>query len=188
MTNQRTDKYGGSIENRLRFPLRVLNAVCDAVGADRTGIRLSPWSDYQGMGEEDPLATFVPATKAMLAAQPELAYIHLIEPRIVGAIFDADDDVANAHSSEPIRELVDKSPNTKFIAAGGFKPETAEETIEKHGGLVAFGRYYIGACVTFTSQLTIANPDLLDRIVNKEKLTPYDRSTFYTPGVVGYIE
>lgn len=159
-TNHRTDQYGGSIENRLRFPLRVLNAVSEAVGADRTGIRLSPWSDYQlpERGEDDPLETFIPATKAMLAAQPDLAYIHVIEPRIVGAIFDADDSAANPHSSLPLRELVDKSPHTKFIAAGGFKPETAEETIEKYGGLVAFGRYYIGKLLRHTDCTDCSQP------------------------------
>lgn len=130
----------------MRFPLRVLNAVCDAIGADRVGIRLSPFSEYQGMQGlcEDPLAVFLPWTKAILAAQPELAYIHVIEPRVVGAIFDADDSTISGYSSLPLRELVDKSPNTKFMAAGGFTPETAEETIEEYGGLVAFGRYYIG--------------------------------------------
>lgn len=91
------------------------------------------------------MATFLPATKAFLAAQPELAYIHVIEPRIIDANFDRDDeDIPNDFSSLPLRELVDKSPNTKFIAAGGFKPDMAEETIEKYGGLVAFGRWYIG--------------------------------------------
>lgn len=131
----------------MRFPLRVLNAVCDAIGADRTGIRLSPWSKYQipelESSTEEPLDIFIPWTKAILAAQPELAYIHVIEPRVVGAIFDADDSDISGLSSLPLRELVDKSPHTKFMAAGGFKPDTAEETIEKYGGLVAFGRYYI---------------------------------------------
>lgn len=129
----------------MRFPLRVLNAVCDAVGADRAAIRVSPWSTYQNMNSsgEDPLPFFQEWTKAILAAQPKLAYIHVIEPRIAGDSLTDDSD-GNAPTSLPLRELVDKSPNTKFMAAGGFTPETAEETIEKHGGLVAFGRHYIG--------------------------------------------
>lgn len=109
------------------------------------------------MGEEDPLATFIPATKALIEAQPNLAYIHVVEARITGAVNDANPSVADAHPSDPIRNIVDASPNTKYIAAGGFTPELAESTIEKFGGLVAFGRYYIGElilrrCLTDRSQ------------------------------------
>lgn len=60
ITNKRTDAYGGSIENRMRFPLRVLNAVCEAIGPERVGIRMSPFGIVQGMREKAPLDTFLP--------------------------------------------------------------------------------------------------------------------------------
>lgn len=175
VSNHRTDEYGGSLENRFRFPLRVLNAVAEAVGPDRTGYRISPWSSFQGMREEHPLETFEPFTKELLKNQPKLAYIHVIEPRVSGD-GTKDKNSKDEDSSLPIRKIVDTSDVTKYIAAGGIDPRDADEIINKYGGLLAFGRYYI------------ANPDLLERIVKKEPLNDYDRSTFYTPGVVGYTD
>lgn len=161
------------MENRIRFPLRVLNAVCDAIGADRVGIRMSPFSDFQDMKEEDPLSLFIPWTKAIVGAQPKLAYIHCVEPRVSGDHADA--PASAAESVQPIRDIVDAT-DVKFIAAGGLTPESGAKIIAEHGGLVALGRWYI------------ANPDLLDRALNNLQLNPYDRSTFYTPGEKGYTE
>jgi NADPH2 dehydrogenase len=173
VTNHRTDAYGGNLEGRMKFPLRVLDAVADAIGADRTGLRMSPFSTFQGMREPDPLATFVPYAQAVVKAQPALAYVHVVEPRVSGAT-DATDSV-EGESAEPIRQVVDAT-DVKYIAAGGITPETAGEIIAAHGGLVALGRLYI------------ANPDLLQRAVHGYELNPYDRSTFYTKGEKGYTE
>ncbi|RBR17597.1 uncharacterized protein FIESC28_06421 [Fusarium coffeatum] len=174
-SNDRTDSYGGSLENRFRFPLRVLNAVCDAIGPERVGIRMSPFSRFQGMREADPLSVFVPWAKAIVKAQPSLAFIHAVEPRIEGGS-DSPDNVPKANDTlEPIREVVN-STGVKFIVAGGFTPETAIKHASQTDDLVGFGRYFI------------PNPDLPARIQNGWPLTKYDRSLFYTPDTKGYTD
>ncbi|KAI1065502.1 hypothetical protein LB507_000699, partial [Fusarium sp. FIESC RH6] len=174
-SNDRTDSYGGSLENRFRFPLRVLNAVCDAVGPERVGIRMSPFSRFQGMREADPLSVFVPWAKAIVNAQPSLAFIHAVEPRIEGGS-DSPDNVPKANDTlEPIREVI-SSTGVKFIVAGGFTPETAIKHASQTDDLVGFGRYFI------------PNPDLPARIQNGWPLTKYDRSLFYTPDTKGYTD
>jgi len=86
-SNKRTDEYGGSVENRCRFPLDVVRAVTDAVGSDRTGIRLSPWSKFQGMKmdrTEDIKETFSYLVTELRQRHPDLAYVHGIESRVAG--------------------------------------------------------------------------------------------------------
>ncbi|WVQ73306.1 hypothetical protein IAR50_002874 [Cryptococcus sp. DSM 104548] len=174
-SNDRTDQYGGSLENRLRFPLRVINAVSSAIGPQRVGIRISPFSEFQGMRMDKPLDTFVPFVEALAKAQPELAYVHSVEGRGLGTPEDewyVQDDLA------PIREAVlSKSKSTKFIAAGGFTRDSAIEHAEKYpNDLVTFGRYFI------------SNPDLVERIRNNWPFRKYDRPTFYTQTAEGYID
>ncbi|GMK55785.1 hypothetical protein CspeluHIS016_0208410 [Cutaneotrichosporon spelunceum] len=175
ITNKRTDKYGGSIENRLRFPLRVLNGVCDAIGAEHVGIRMSPFGIVQGMRETVPLDTFIPWTKAIIAAQPRLAYIHAVTPRTYGVTDMPEDMVVKSDDLQPIRNLANQA-GISFISAGAYKPAGAIETADKHGDLIAFGRYFI------------ANPDLPARIAQGWELNHYDRSTFYTRGAKGYVD
>ncbi|GMK57981.1 hypothetical protein CspeluHIS016_0500130 [Cutaneotrichosporon spelunceum] len=174
VSNKRTDDYGGSVANRIRFPLRVLNAVCDAIGPERVGIRMSPYSKFQGMEEERPLETFVPYTEAIVKAQPKLAYVHCIEPRLSGDVTKLDEDKGD--TILPMRKAVDANGQIKFIAAGGLTPDSGEKIIQEHGGLVALGRWYL------------ANPDLLQRAVQNLGLNQYDRSTFYTEGEKGYTD
>ncbi|GKU21304.1 unnamed protein product [Fusarium langsethiae] len=157
-SNDRTDSYGGSLENRFRFPLAVLNAVCDAIGPERVGIRMSPFSRFQGMREADPLSVFVPWTKAIINAQPSLAFIHAVEPRIEGGSDSPDSTPKTDDTLTPIREVVSNS-NVKFIIAGGFTPETAVKHASQTDDLVGFGRYFI------------PNPDLPARIQNGWPLT-----------------
>ncbi|KAF5667848.1 NADPH2 dehydrogenase [Fusarium heterosporum] len=174
-SNDRTDSYGGSLENRFRFPLRVLNAVVDAIGPERVGIRMSPFSRFQGMREEDPLSLFVPWAKAIIEAQPSLAFIHAVEPRISGGSDESGQHPKTDDTLEPIREIVSNSA-VKFIVAGGFTAETAFKHANETEDLVAFGRYFI------------PNPDLPARIQNGWPLTKYDRSLFYTPDEKGYTD
>ncbi|KAJ4189917.1 hypothetical protein NW755_005912 [Fusarium falciforme] len=174
-SNDRTDSYGGSLENRLRFPLRVLNAVSDAIGPERVGIRMSPFSRFQGMREADPLALFVPWVKAIVKAQPSLAFVHAVEPRANGSQ-DTPEHLQSAEDTlAPIREVLN-SAGVKLIVAGGFLPETAIKHASETDDLVAFGRYFI------------PNPDLPARIENGWPLAKYDRSLFYTQNEVGYTE
>lgn len=145
MSNDRTDEYGGSLENRLRFPLRVLNAVSQAIGPERVAIRASPFGDFGGMrGDFNPLDTFVPYFKAIVAAQPNLAYVHAMAPRVNGA-GDADQSLVDKRgdSLDALREIV-QGAGIAFISAGGATPASALAEAEEHGNLIAFGRYFIG--------------------------------------------
>jgi NADPH2 dehydrogenase len=131
VSNQRTDKYGGSIENRARFPLEILEAVTNAVGEDRVGFRVSPWNTWQGMRMEDPKPTFTYFVSQAKGRFPNLAYLHAIEPLVAGP---------NGDSNDFLRKIWG---DKVLIAAGGYTPQTAAETANAHGGLIAFGRHYI---------------------------------------------
>jgi len=128
VSNERSDEYGGSIENRVRFPLEIIKAVSKAVGQDRVGFRISPWSRWQGMGMEDPEPTFSYLVSQAKEKYPDLAYLHVIE---------------NADGIESNKFLRKIWGDKAFIAAGGYTPQTALETVNTDGGLVAFGRDYI---------------------------------------------
>ncbi|KAK0460537.1 uncharacterized protein EV420DRAFT_214156 [Desarmillaria tabescens] len=173
VSNKRTDAYGGSIENRARFGLEVMDAVVNAVGASRTAIRLSPWSPWQGMRMEDPVPTFSYLVTKIGQRHANLAYIHVVEPRISGN--QTSDKVGTGESNDFIRELWAPRP---LISAGGYTREEAIEVADKKGDLVAFGRYFI------------SNPDLPKRLKKNIPFTPYNRPTFYLHGEVaeGYTD
>ena len=135
VANQRADEYGGSIENRARFPLEILEAVSNAIGEDRVGFRISPWSPWQGMRMEDPKPNFAYFTSQAKERFPNLAYLHTVEPCIAG-----DQDSNSIESIEFLREIWG---DKVFITAGGYVPQSATETVKTKGGLIAFGRYYI---------------------------------------------
>ncbi|KAJ6522870.1 hypothetical protein B0H19DRAFT_973116 [Mycena capillaripes] len=171
VSNHRTDEYGGSVENRCRFALEVLDGVTKTVGANRTGIRLSPWSIFQEMGMVDPKPTFTHLVSQIRAAHPDLAYLHIIEPRIGG---DNDSAGGNADASNDfIRELW--APKT-LISTGGYTRKTALERAEKDGNLIAFGRQFL------------ANPDLPVRLMKNIPTNTPNRETFYSDGTIGYID
>jgi len=178
VSNQRTDEYGGSIEKRSKFGLEVVKAVSDAIGEDRTAIRLSPWSPFLSMRMEDPIPQFSYFVSELKEKHPNLAYLHIVEPRISG------DNDAHAHqieevdSNDFIRKIWKPLP---LIVAGGYTPETGIKAAEENGELVAFGRRFI------------SNPDLPIRIRDNIPLTPYERKTFYAPGdspeaYIGYTD
>ncbi|KAL0075071.1 hypothetical protein J3Q64DRAFT_1667478 [Phycomyces blakesleeanus] len=178
-SNVRTDQYGGSIENRTRFALEVVESVSKAVGEERTAIRLSPWSGFQDMKDDTPYETWGYLVNQLQERHPNLAYLHFIEPRddfIDGGNPTADrTKVVENDSIEPFRKAW-KGP---FITASGYTttPTRAFETAEKlENTLVSFGRSFI------------ANPDLPLRLKNDWPLNKYDRSTFYTSGSVGYTD
>lgn len=163
--NKRTDKWGGSIENRARFALEVSKAVTEAVGADKTGIRLSPYSSFQGMKMDDPIPQFSYLTKEL--KKLNLAYLHVVESRISGN--------ATVETTDKIDFLVDIWANqSPVFVAGGFTAETAKRAIEEEYKdkdiAVVFGRYFI------------SNPDLPYKVKNGIEFTPYDRNTFYKAG------
>ncbi|KAH7929172.1 FMN-linked oxidoreductase [Leucogyrophana mollusca] len=164
LSNSRTDEYGGSVENRSRFALEVVDAVVKAVGATKTGIRLSPWSPFQDMGMKDPVPTYSYLVSNL--TRYDLAYIHVTEPRVGGNV-DRDSKDFAGQSNDFIRKIWGERA---FITAGGFTRETALETAEEKGGLVAFGRLYI------------PNPDLPRRLKEDLPLTKGDRATYYQLG------
>jgi len=170
-SNQRTDQYGGSIENRARLLLEVTQAVVDVWGADRVGVRLSPHGIANDSGESDPMPLY---THVVEKFNPMgLAYLHFIEPRSSGA-GRAEVNWQNVPSAMVLFRPIWKG---KLIAAGGFTGETAEAAIAQgHADLVAFGRIFI------------SNPDLPRRLQRGFPLTPYDRKTFYGGEEAGYTD
>ncbi|KAH9478662.1 Chanoclavine-I aldehyde reductase fgaOx3 [Psilocybe cubensis] len=154
LSNQRTDEYGGSIEGRSRFGLEAIDAIVKAVGAEKVGIRLSPWKTFQSMGMTDPIPQFSHFVKSLADSHPGLAYLHVIEPDTV------------TRSNDFLREIWSPRP---FISTGRHNRESAIERSEKSDDLIGFGRWYI------------SNPDLPTRLMNDTPLAPYRNETFYVP-------
>jgi N-ethylmaleimide reductase len=170
-SNRRTDAYGGSIENRARLLLEVTRAVADAIGANRVGIRLSPYGRANDSGEAEPMPLYSHVVGAL--GRFGLAYLHLIEPRASGAGQREVDHKDVPSAAELFRPLW-KGP---LITAGNFKADTAEAIIAAgHADAVAFGRYFI------------SNPDLPERIRRGAPFTPYNRQTFYGGDAHGYTD
>jgi N-ethylmaleimide reductase len=168
-SNKRTDGYGGSVENRTRFLVEIVEAVSTVWGSDRVGVRLSPSSTFNGMSDSDPRALFRHVAQRLNDLR--IAYLHVIEPRISGA--DTVDENQDAVAASDLGQFF-RGP---IIAAGGFTPATAEEAVASGlANLVAIGRH-------FTS-----NPDLPHRIKHDLPLSHYDRSTFYGGDGRGYTD
>ena len=170
-TNLRTDKYGGSIENRARLLLEITQAVIAVWGANRVGVRLSPYGVANGSGEADPMPLYSHVVKAL--DQLGLAYLHFIEPRSSGA-GRAEVNWQNVPSAMVLFRPLWRGV---LIAAGGFTGETAEAAIAQgHADAIAFGRIFI------------SNPDLPRRLQHGFQLTPYNRATFYGGEAAGYTD
>ena len=170
-TNLRTDRYGGSIENRARFLMEITQAVIGVWGANRVGVRLSPYGIANDSGEADPMPLY---THVVQALNPlGLAYLHFIEPRSSGA-GRAEVNHQNVPSAMVLFRPIWKGV---LITAGGFTGETAEAAIAAgHADAIAFGRVFI------------SNPDLPRRLREGFPLTPYNRATFYGGDEKGYTD
>ncbi|MGZ3782337.1 MAG: alkene reductase [Pseudobdellovibrionaceae bacterium] len=165
-SNHRKDQWGGSIENRIRFPLAVAKACADAIGADRVGIRLSPYGVFNGM-TPDPQMDELYVLLSKKLSEMGLAYIHIVDHSSMGA------PPVSAQLKAKIREAF-KGP---YILSGGYDNERAQADLkEGKGDLVAFGRPYI------------SNPDLVEKLRTGKSLTIPDHNTFYTPGEKGYTD
>jgi N-ethylmaleimide reductase len=168
-SNQRTDKYGGSVENRARLLLEVTEAVKSVWGVGKVGVRLSPSSSFNDMHDSNRTETFGYVADAL--NQFDLAYLHIIEPRIQGNITVEDD--GTGLGARHFRSIYKGT----LVAAGGYTRETGETILsEGHADLVAYGRLFL------------ANPDLPDRFATNSPLNKYDRATFYSSGEQGYID
>ncbi|MCF0054536.1 alkene reductase [Dyadobacter sp. CY356] len=168
-TNKRTDKYGGSFENRSRFLMEILEAVIPVWGEGRVGVRLGPSGIWASMSDSDPEALFGYVAE-QLNNYP-LAYLHIIEPRVVGG-------EAPVEGRPPVAAVsLRKIYNGTILAAGGFEPDSAKEIIENgDADMVVFGRHFA------------ANPDLPSRIKFGYPLNPYDRDTFWGGDHRGYTD
>lgn len=179
-TNKRTDKYGGSIENRARFLLEIVDLLIELVGASKVAIRLSPWSTYNSMltvkEEVHPYTTFsyvVNELQKRANNGKELAYISIVEPRVSGAV-DVEIDRQTGDN-----EFIKKIWKGILIRAGNYTYDAPEfkqllKDVDDDRTLVGFSRYII------------SNPDLAQRLYQGSHLVPYDRSTFYTKSAKGY--
>jgi len=165
-SNQRTDAYGGSVENRARLLLEVTKAVVAAWSADRVGVRLSPRGAYNDMVDADPAATFSFAAERL--GRLGIAYLHAMEP-LPGHMMAA--------PGERLSPAMKKAFGGVFIANGGYDAASGSRLIEtKDADLVAFG-------VPFLS-----NPDLVERYRRGAALNAPDYATLYTPGAKGYSD
>jgi N-ethylmaleimide reductase len=170
-TNLRTDQYGGSIENRSRFLLEVTRAVIEVWGADRVGVRLSPYGVANGSGDPDPMPLYTHAIKQL--DRLGLAYLHFIEPRSSGT-----GRAEVNHQNVPSAMVLFRPLwSGRLITAGGFTGEMANAAIsEGYADAIAFGRIFI------------SNPDLPRRLQRGYPLTPYNRATFYGGDAAGYTD
>jgi NADPH2 dehydrogenase len=156
VSNQRAGEYGGSIKNRARFPIEIIDAIANTVGEDRVGFRISPWNPWQGMRMEDPKPTFTYFVSQVEERFPNLAYLHAVEPGIA----DSEDyDCDDSDSNEFLRKIWG---DKVFIATGGYSPETAAETVSTQGGLIAFGRHYLATLSQLPGAIAIVVPKAMD--------------------------
>lgn len=170
-TNQRTDQYGGSIQNRLRLLGEVIETVTTVFSADRVGVRLSPYGSFNDIGDSDPVALFTAAIEKLNGYK--LAYLHMIEPRATAA-GGADKTDADAPVTS---EIFRAAYQGKFITAGGYDQAMGERVLEEGlADAVAYGRLYI------------SNPDLAERFKQGAPLNPYNRATFYGGQEAGYTD
>ncbi|WP_290888949.1 alkene reductase [Arenimonas sp.] len=160
-SNQRTDGYGGSADNRNRFVIEVVDATVAAIGKARVGVRLSPFNPFNDLevnfeGEREQFLALVDA----LAAR-DIAYLHLAGGSVTG---------------ELLAEVRRRFPGT-LIANGGYDGERAENDLASGvADLVSFGRPFI------------ANPDLPERLRTGAPIADLDAGTLYTPGAAGYTD
>ncbi len=165
-TNRRGDGYGGSLEARSRFVVEVAEAVAQAIGADRVGVRVSPFGAFNDMPPYDE----VEATYLHLAQEFSrlgLAYLHVVDHSSMGA----------PEVPATLKIALRKAFSGTFILSGGYDRARAEADLAAdRGDLVAFGKPFI------------SNPDLVDRLKTGAELAAPDMGTFYTPGPAGYTD
>jgi N-ethylmaleimide reductase len=165
-SNQRTDGYGGAIQNRARFVLEVADAAISAIGADKVGIRLSPFGVFNDM----PLYAEMEADYAYLAGKLNaagLVYIHLVDHSAGGA----------PEVPSSVKDMFRKTFKRTLILSGGYDAARADSDLAAGKcDLVAFGKSFL------------ANPDLVKRWQTGAPLNALDPNTFYTPGPKGYTD
>ena len=166
VTNKRTDYYGGSVDNRIRFAVEVAREICDVIGADRVGMRISPLSIFNEMDVYPAMeATYYRLAEEL--ADLGLVYLHLVDHEKWG----------NPPFPRSFKEKLGKLFKGPIILCGAYDRFRAEKDLESGlGDLVAYGRPYI------------SNPDLVERMHKNAILNVPDPKTFYKAGPQGYID
>jgi N-ethylmaleimide reductase len=164
--NDRSDAYGGSLENRCRLLLEASAAVAEVFGPARVGVRLSPLGTANAMRlDPDPHNTYAYLMREL--DRLKIGYVHLY-----------DQSTTWIHEAgHPLPRYLRASFNRTLILCGGFNLERAEAALRTGSGdLLAFGKLYI------------SNPDLVERFLRGYELAPYDTKTFYKGGASGYVD
>ena len=159
------------MENRARFLMEIVDEVAGAIGADRCGVRLSPFGQYGGIHDSNALELFSFVVGEL--SKRRIAYLHLIEARgsEIGLSDELHDNARN--NAELFRPLFDGP----LISAAAYTPDTAARAVaDKHADAIAFGRLFL------------ANPDLVMRMRDSKPLNTFDRSTFYGGDEHGYTD
>ncbi|WP_212785581.1 alkene reductase [Ferrigenium kumadai] len=165
-SNKRADRWGGSIENRIRFAVEVARACAAAIGAERIGMRVSPYGVFNGMAPDAEMDAMYERLMAELSGIG-LAYIHVVDHSSMGA----------PEVSPVIKAKIRAGFKGKYILSGGYDLARANADLDaQRGDLVAFGRPFL------------ANPDLVEKLRNGSPLAAPDPDTFYTPGEKGYTD
>lgn len=172
-SNQRSDAYGGSIENRARLLLEVMQAVCEEAGAQRTGLRLSPVTPANDASDPDPQPLFEHVVREL--AKLDLAYVHIIEGSTGGP---RDFQQGNKPFDYPALRAAYRNAGGKaaWMVNNGYDRALAEQALEQGADLVAYGRPFI------------SNPDLARRLREGAALNELDRKTLYGGGEKGYTD
>jgi N-ethylmaleimide reductase len=165
-TNQRTDRWGGSIENRIRFAVEVAKAAVAAIGAERIGMRISPYGAFNGTAPDAEMdAMYLRLVEEL--NKLGLVYIHIVDHSSMGA----------PEVSPTLKANIRSAFKGRYILSGGYDAARANVDLDAdRGDLVAFGRPFI------------SNPDLVQKLRSGAALTPPDFNTFYTPGEKGYTD
>lgn len=180
--NDRTDEYGGSLSNRCKFIIQVLQAIVSAIGIDRVGVRISPAIDHLDATDSDPqslgLAVIQRLNKLQLDSGSKLAYLHVTQPRYTA--YGQTESGRHGSADEEARLLRTwrRAYTGTFMCSGGFTRELGIEAVEQgDADLISYGRLFL------------ANPDLVLRFKLNAPLNRYVRATFYTHDpVVGYTD
>jgi len=166
-TNLRSDSYGGSIENRIRFPMMVVDAVVGVLGGQRTGIRLSPTGTFNDMQDDDPVATY--GTLASHLNDSGIAFIEVVEDSFQGNEVEG--------RPESVIKSIRSGFTRTYIGNGNYTADEARKRIKAGScDLVSFGRPFI------------SNPDLPERLRQGAPLNDYDAATFYGGDEHGYTD
>ncbi|VVD60778.1 N-ethylmaleimide reductase [Pandoraea terrigena] len=165
-SNQRHDRWGGSVENRIRFAVEVAKATVAAIGAERVGIRISPYGVFNAQTPDaemdDVYLRLIDELNAL-----GLLYIHIVDHSAMGA----------PEVSPELKARLRAAFNGQYILSGGYDAARADTDLDaERGDLVAFGRPFI------------SNPDLVAKLKSGQEWVAPDFATFYTPGEKGYTD